>query len=137
MDYFNLAFIVIIAIQSIIFRKYIKNLNKKMSKEDLDEPMNKLEKEVNDKIQDFIDKTSESMAIQNIDHHTRMKELNIFSNELAKLQREEVLNLHTKINLLQKRLTKFGNNLIEIKEDVKLVAKNPNKARKKFFENDD
>ena len=118
MDYFNLAFIVIIAIQSIIFRKYIKNLNKKMSKEDLDEPMNKLEKEVNDKIQDFIDKTSESMAIQNIDHHTRMKELNIFSHELAKLQREEVLNLHTKINLLQKRLTKFGNNLIEIKEDV-------------------
>ena len=133
MDYFNLAFIIIIAVQSIVFRKV---LSKKATAEEVDKLLKDLDSKLKSILNDVENKISEDLAIKYIEQHTRMKELNVFSHELAKLQREEVLNLHTKINNLQKRITKFGHNLVETKEDLKLVAKNPSKARKKFSQDD-
>tara|TARA_Y100000592_G_C5481633_1_gene325954 strand:+ start:8086 stop:8457 length:372 start_codon:yes stop_codon:yes gene_type:complete len=123
MDYFDLAFMAIIIIQSIVFMKV---LNKKTNIEESKKDISLVE-----------DKLSESIAVSKIDNHTQMKELNVFCHELAKLQREEVLNLHTKINDLQKKLIKSGATMTEMKEDIKLIAKNPNKARKKFSQNEE
>ena len=93
MDYFDLAFMAIIIIQSIVFMKV---LNKKTNIEESKKDISLVE-----------DKLSESIAVSKIDNHTQMKELNVFCHELAKLQREEVLNLHTKINDLQKKTSQI------------------------------
>ena len=138
MDYFNLAFIAIIILQSFVFRKI---LNSKISEDKLESKTESLKDDINKSVSESVnnleDKLSNLIAERGIDNHIQMKELNIFCHELAKLQREEVLNLHTKINDLQKKLVKSGATLTEMKEDIKLIAKNPNKARKKFSQDEE
>ena len=134
MDYFNLAFISIIIVQSFVFRKI---LNSKASKKEIESLKNEVNLSVKKSTSKAKLRVEETIAKWNCDWRTQMVELENFCHQLATSQREETLNVLTKNNDLQKKLIKFGNVLIDLKQDVKLIAKNPNKARKKFSQDEE
>lgn len=130
MDYISIILAIVLSVQSIVLWKQTKNIKKKISN---------LDNELRNDMASIEDKTSEHVAITRIEYNNKMKELNVFSHELAKLQREEFLNVHTKINDLQKRVVKFANTVLEndielkeAKKNIMLVARNPSKARRKL-----
>ena len=134
MDYFNLAFIAIIILQNIVFRKI---MNSKLSKKELESLKDEVSLSTSRLTEELERKVEDAIAIWNSDWRTQMVELDNFCHRLATSQREEMLNVLTKVNDLQKKLVKSGSTMAELKEDVKLIAKNPNKARRKFLQDED
>ena len=136
MDYFNLAFIAIIIVQSFVFRKI---LNSKASKKEIESLKNEVNLSVKKSTSNVKLRVEDTIAKWNSDWRTQMVELENFCHQLATSQREETLNVLTKNNDLQKRLVNFASTVLEndkelkeIKKDIILVARNPSKARRKF-----